>query len=152
MALQASGAFGYNWLPTTNLSIINAPTSYCIAQDDITYTVIGTDTFNSCPQQLSFKITVDEAPTFMPSIFSPNGDGINDLFKIGAKSYIQLIEFRIFNRWGQEMFSSININEGWDGKYKGQACEMDTYFYTAKVAFPKTGFTRDIKGEVILTR
>lgn len=70
----------------------------------------------------------------VPSGFSPNGDGINDI--VYVKGYgIESMTFRIFNRWGQKIFESNNKNVGWDGRYKSVIQEMDVYGYTLSVNF-----------------
>ncbi len=76
-----------------------------------------------------FSITVSESMLELPNAFSPNGDGINDRFVVKHQS---LVSFRayIFNRWGQEIYSwSLeNIDEGWDGTYKGRTVSNGVYF------------------------
>jgi gliding motility-associated-like protein len=59
-------------------------------------------------------------------------------------------EFRVMNRWGQEVFSASD-NRGWNGKYKGKDQDIATYYYLIKVAFPD-GPTKTYKGDVILVR
>jgi len=57
----------------------------------------------------------------MPSAFSPNGDGINEVFKIKYPFPVQQFSMTIYNRFGEKVFETTNIGEGWDGKWKGQA-------------------------------
>ena len=65
---------------------------------------------------------------YIPSAFTPNGDGINDTF--GAKGEgIQNYHLYVYNRWGQVIFESTNPNQQWDGKYAGQPAEQGTYVY-----------------------
>ncbi|MEI6574644.1 MAG: PKD-like domain-containing protein [Bacteroidota bacterium] len=75
--------------------------------------------------------TVVETGTvvWVPNAFSPDGDGINEVFL--AFEYGPLVEFHlyIFSRWGELIFQSDNIKDGWDGTYKGQICPMNTYAY-----------------------
>lgn len=63
---------------------------------------------------------------FIPEAFSPNGDGKNDLFKVYG-TYIPNFEILIFNRWGEQIYSSTDINHGWDGKYMGNLVQEDVY-------------------------
>ncbi|KXK42897.1 MAG: PKD domain-containing protein [Bacteroidetes bacterium OLB11] len=65
---------------------------------------------------------------FIPNAFSPNGDGQNDVFRIKAKN-IDFLYLYIYNRFGQLLFQSDDINTGWNGDYKGIPCEIGTYFY-----------------------
>ncbi len=67
---------------------------------------------------------------FMPDAFTPNGDSRNDKFKIIERGGgVILGEFRIYNRWGQEIFSTRDITQGWNGEYKGVLQSNDTYHY-----------------------
>jgi len=70
----------------------------------------------------------------VPTGFSPNGDGINDV--VYVKGYgIQTMTFRIFNRWGEKIFESTDKARGWDGRYKNVMQEMEVYGYTLSVTF-----------------
>lgn len=70
-------------------------------------------------------------PFSIPNVFTPNGDGINDLFFITASG---LTEFNliIVNRWGELMFETDDPNEGWDGTFNGNKCSEGVYFYSMK--------------------
>jgi gliding motility-associated-like protein len=73
-----------------------------------------------------------EKEIFVPKGFSPNGDGNNDkIFPrlVGVRS---LTYFKIFNRWGQLVFMTSNLNEGWDGTYKGIKQSMESYVWVAE--------------------
>lgn len=65
----------------------------------------------------------------MPNIFTPNGDGSNDLFYPINYQYLKHAELLIFNRWGQLVFNGIDGNLSWDGNFNGQQCSDGTYFY-----------------------
>ncbi|MBL7765805.1 MAG: PKD domain-containing protein [Chitinophagaceae bacterium] len=70
----------------------------------------------------------------VPSGFSPNGDGVNDV--VYVKGYgIEKMTFRIFNRWGEKIFETTDRYTGWDGRYKGVMQEMEVYGYTLSVTF-----------------
>jgi len=75
----------------------------------------------------------------VPNAFTPNGDGLNDLFipVISNPEQAKYYQFDVFNRWGQIVFSSNKPGEGWDGKYKGKLCPFGTYNW--KVSFDVTG-------------
>ncbi len=85
-----------------------------------------------CPDYYHLQLYIQpEYVVYIPNSFTPNGDGRNDLFYpegMGFKQY----KLEIFNRWGEEIFRSINYNEGWDGTYRGQdlsKCSSDVYAY-----------------------
>ena len=83
----------------------------------------------------------------MPSAFSPNGDGKNDLFRIPPEALIDLQEFSVFNRWGQIVFSTKNKAVGWDGKHHG-IMQTGLFTYTIKGSNDKGSVF--LKGTVFL--
>jgi gliding motility-associated-like protein len=98
----------------------------------------------NCEDTAEVKITVHDA--FVPSVITPNGDGKNDYFKISE--YSGKVELIIFNRWGNEEYSSGNYINDWDGRNnKGVELPNDTYFYILKF---DNG--RVLKGSVFIKR
>ena len=65
---------------------------------------------------------------FTPNSFTPNNDGINDEFEIKGEN-IKNFELWIYNRWGENIFHTIEISDNWDGKYLGNKCKIDTYLW-----------------------
>jgi gliding motility-associated-like protein len=86
----------------------------------------------------------------VPNAFSPNGDGLNDIVRVEGKGIVEL-EFRIFNRWGQEVFYTTDPKIGWDGVFKGEPQDMEVYTYFAKAKFI-TGQPALLKGNITLLR
>jgi gliding motility-associated-like protein len=74
---------------------------------------------------------VDSATMTLPNFFSPNFDGINDRYR-PKMQHADWAEWRIYNRWGQEMFYSESVSEEWNGLYNGQLISPGIYFITAK--------------------
>lgn len=70
----------------------------------------------------------------VPSGFSPNGDGNNDVFRVRGYG-IETMSLKVFNRWGEQVFETEDQNIGWDGTYKGKMQEMDSYAYLLVVKF-----------------
>jgi len=71
-----------------------------------------------------------ECKVLIPTAFSPNNDGTNDEFKpLYNNCSIENYELKLFNRWGQQVYTSTNSNESWDGKYQGDRVEMGVYIY-----------------------
>jgi gliding motility-associated-like protein len=64
-----------------------------------------------------------------PTAFSPNRDGINDLFRLSIVGEVVVKNIKVFNRWGQMVFTSIDINKHWDGTYNGQTLPVGTYYW-----------------------
>lgn len=88
-----------------------------------------------CSDRVCRTITADILPLAdVPTGFSPNGDGSNDILYVRGYS-IQTLDFKIFNRWGQLVFETQDQTKGWDGTYKGKPQEMDAFAYTLQVVF-----------------
>jgi gliding motility-associated-like protein len=68
-------------------------------------------------------------PLYIPNAFTPNGDGKNDLFRIPPYVEFDLSEMIIFNRWGEVVFSTRDIEAGWDGRFRGVHQPSDVYVY-----------------------
>ena len=88
---------------------------------------------------------------FVPNTFTPNHDGTNDVlrpFMIGIKS---LTYFRVFNRWGQQVFETHTANAGWDGKFKGVLIEIQTVVWMVEAVGADNVLYRK-KGSSILVR
>lgn len=97
-------------------------------------------------------VSISESKLEMPNAFSPNGDGINDIYK-AKDGWQSLTEFKayIFNRWGQKLFEWNNPAEGWDGKFKGKDVKQGVYFCLVK-AKGADGKEFNIKTDVNLLR
>lgn len=97
-------------------------------------------------------ITISESKLEMPNAFSPNGDGINDIYR-PKRGWQSLVEFHayIFNRWGEKLYEWSNPDEGWDGKYKGHDVAQGVYYCLVK-AKGADGKVYNIKTDVNLLR
>jgi gliding motility-associated-like protein len=150
--LNASGASAYTWLPATGLSNNNISNPVCSIDSTITYVVRGNNSFGcSDTAVVTVAVTRDGKSFFdLPGAFTPNGDGVNDCFGIGNRGPVQLIDFAVYNRWGERVWSTKNPNECWNGVYKGQQQPNDAFVYYIKAK----SFCGDIfrKGTVILIR
>ena len=152
--LNADNEVVYTWKPddgTLSNPNINDP----IASPSVTttYTVYGLDT-NGCIDSANVTIHVDSSFTEdMPSGFTPNNDGLNDLFRLpqSGDKYAKLVEFRVYNRWGELVFNTNNKSVGWDGTYHGVPQDMGVYFYEIIVGTPG-GEDITYKGSVTLIR
>lgn len=134
LQMNASGGITYAWTPTTGLSnpaIANPIAIFDDKTTDITYTVRVSE--GSCYTE--DKVTVHVFKTgpdiLVPSAFTPNGDGKNDVSKPVLLGVIKLSYFNIYNRWGQLLFATNQENKGWDGNYNGVAQPPGTYVYQA---------------------
>ena len=73
-----------------------------------------------------------QGDVFFPNAFTPNDDGLNDIFTYTSR-LIETVDFMIFNRWGELIFQSDQLEEGWDGSYGGQPAPQGTYLYKIEV-------------------
>jgi gliding motility-associated-like protein len=124
--LNVTGGSGYLWNEDPTLSAYDIFNPTASPQDTTTYYVTGTDA-NGC---LGFDtITVNviiEPGIHTPNAFSPNGDGFNDVFQPILLA-CTLNDFSIYNRWGEQIFVSTNINNGWNGQVNGKEAELGAY-------------------------
>jgi len=151
LTLHGDGAYLYSWSPSGKVSdpYGTAPTTRIT--EPITFYLSGIDK-NGCRNIDSVTITPDYTDKiFIPTAFTPNGDGRNDIFKAGSVSFQKLQEFRIFNRWGQQVFYTTDINDGWDGSFNGVPQNPGVYYYIIRLAYPG-GKVEVYKGDVTLIR
>ncbi len=115
------------------------------------YIVYATANDGGLSQSISNTFTIIKEPNlFYPTAFTPNGDNLNDEFKVFGQ-FISSIEMKIFNRWGEQLYGSSDINLGWDGTYKGNDMPEGTYAFVADITdFSGREFTRS--GSVVLLR
>jgi gliding motility-associated-like protein len=108
---------------------------------------------NMIVQSASIIITISASHLEMPNAFSPNGDGINDIYRAKKDKYKSIIEFHayIFNRWGQKLYEWSDITQGWDGTHHGRPVKDGTYFVLVK-ARGADGIEYNIRRDVNLIR
>lgn len=128
-------------------------------RDNTSVTVTVIDTLTECIASSTIQLLVDRRPRlFLPTAFSPNGDGVNDMFYPFAGNDVRTVsDFRIFGRFGDLVFerggefAPNNADSGWDGRVGGQLAAIGVYVYTATVSF-FDGRVETINGEVTLLR
>ena len=143
----------YSWSPANVLTCSNCATTTAMPQQSTLFTINVTDA-NGCKASDTVSVEVNNAVTevFIPNAFTPNGDGVNDQFKIfGDLAGVHFIDLAIFDKWGEKVFESNNPNFEWDGIYKGQAAPLGVYVYTATIVYDN-GKSKDYKGSVTLLR
>ncbi len=125
--LSSSEGLSYLWSPSTGLSHPESQFTEAAPEESTTYTMTLTDA-NGCKSSRDLTVTVLELlDIFLPNAFSPNGDGNNDVLIPISRGLAQLDEFSIYNRWGEMLFSTTRLEEGWDGTYLGVEQEVGTY-------------------------
>ena len=115
-----------------------------------TYLVKLTTENMYCSHIDSVTIKVSESAIYAPNVFTPNGDGINDEFRVAYKSIIEF-ECRVFNRWGSKVFQWSDPQKGWDGTINGKPANEGAYFYVIK-ALGSDGIKYNLKGDINLLR
>lgn len=122
-----------SWSPTESLSCSNCYDPIAIPSETTWYyaTIYLAE---GCSYTDSILITVEKpcAQLFVPTIFSPNGDGLND-FQCVRGTCISTLEYIIFNRWGEIVFRTTHQDNCWDGTFRGDKVQTGTYFYKLNV-------------------
>ncbi|MBQ9204270.1 MAG: gliding motility-associated C-terminal domain-containing protein [Prevotella sp.] len=117
----------------TSLTRYEQDMTYTLTEAGVTEFKLQVRLDNEVIEEASIRITISESHLEMPNAFSPNGDGINDVFK--AKSnHKSIVEFHayIFNRYGQKVYDWTDINGGWDGTQHGRPVKDGVYFVYVK--------------------
>jgi gliding motility-associated-like protein len=84
---------------------------------------------SGCSRKFTVHVRSQNCNVYMPTAFTPNGDGKNDLFGIPETVKMNLNKFSIFDRWGNKVFNTNERNSGWDGSFKGAASPPGVYVY-----------------------
>jgi gliding motility-associated-like protein len=146
-----NGPRSITWWPATGLDNPNTLYPKATITDDITYTITITSNAG-CTASDSVQIKVFKgSAVYVPTGFTPNGDGRNDLLRalyIGIK---KVYYFRVYNRWGQLVFSTTNLTAGWDGTINGVKQQTGTYVWMLK-AEDLAGKVYEMKGTSTLIR
>lgn len=152
--LQSNAATPYQilaWKPSVLFSNPIAVSQNLVADTSITVMAIARS-FTGCIDTATITIMVDPAGNdiFIPSAFTPNGDGKNDVFKVLGGN-IREFDMKIFNRWGQMIFSSNHRTKGWDGSFAGKEQPGGAYVYAISAVL-KNGTVVNKKGTIMLIR
>ncbi len=148
--LTATGDTTYKWSPSVGLNCSTCKTVTVSPTITTTYTVTGTD-IHGCTIETTITILVDEYcfDFALPNVFTPNGDGINDYFKIlplppGEVLYLDTYTITIYDRWGKEMFTSTNPNNYWNGNTEsGNKVPDGVYYYIINATCQNTTYKKD---------
>jgi gliding motility-associated-like protein len=151
LTLHGSGGDIYAWSPPDGLSNTAIADPVVRYDQDITYILRVSDA-QGCVGYDSISIKYYTGPDiYVPNAFTPNGDGRNDVFRFIPVGITEYSFFRIYNRWGQEIYSSTDFHQGWDGTYKGMPAPIDTYIWILE-GKDFTGKTILKKGTVTLVK
>ena len=121
-----------------------------------TYIAVVT-TLAGCVDQIEIRVRVNkERDVYSPNVFSPNGDGNNDVFFLTGTEFVMVNEFNIYDRWGNLVYSTTSkrlgeANEGWRGNYNSSPVNPGVYVWYAEVEW-LDGFVKNIAGDVTVVR
>ncbi len=129
LLLTAIGAGSFLWTPSNFVVCDTCQITSVFPNETTTFTVVLTDTFGCVnSDQITIYVTSE---IWIPNAFTPDGDGINDLFML--KTFrIEELELYIFDRWGELLFQTTDKTQGWDGTYKGNPVKTEAYVWKIK--------------------
>lgn len=155
LPLTATGGTRYEWFPPTGLSATNIanPTAFYFESYDLIRYQLTAYNAAGCADSafINIKVFSTKPTVFVPTAFTPNGDGKNDLLRPIAVGIKQIDRFTIYNRWGLQVFSTTINGQGWDGRINGQLQQTGSYIWMVK-AVDFTGKEIMLKGSAALIR
>jgi gliding motility-associated-like protein len=146
--VSRTGNYTYTWTPSAG---IEDPTALAVTANPMettTYTITVNEANSPCFATDTVRVIVSNL-YIVPTLFSPNGDGLNDYFEVMRRLDVELLEFEIYNRWGNKVFSE--LTQPWDGKLDGKEQPIGTYVYRAVLRLPD-GSEKAISGDITLIR
>jgi gliding motility-associated-like protein len=152
--LNTTGGNTYTWLNTAGLSCSTCANPIATPTSTTTYCVEGTS-LQGCIDTVCVAINVklDCGELYIPTGFSPNNDGKNDVFKINVKNEcITEFNLKIYDRLGELIFESNTINSSWDGTYKGNLLNDGVFVYQLSISFSNSSKPLLKKGNITLIK
>ena len=139
------------WQPTSG-SILSNKTLLLYPLQNTAYSITA-ERLANCPMVRNTTVTVKLCPeiVFIPNSFTPNNDGLNDLFKATATKPLQSFRLTVFNRYGQKIFETGNPARGWDGNFKNSKQPSGGYVYQCSYRF-SSGYQKNERGYFLLIR
>jgi gliding motility-associated-like protein len=145
------------WTPGTWLSCFNCAAPVSTPKQTIEYKLqVANEGGCVTEEAITLFVVCNGENIFVPNTFSPNGDGNNDVFFPRGKGISYIQRFRVYNRWGEEVFKEMafytnDASKGWNGVYKGVPQKEDVYVYVIEVVC-ENGQALTFKGDVTLIR
>ena len=146
--------YTYSWKPATGLNNPNIANPIATPTSSMTYVVTIKDQFGcTLTDTVRIKVdevTCDESEIFVPNAFTPNGDNVDDVLYVRC-NVLKSIYFVVYDRWGEKVFETTKLNEGWDGTFRGRKCDPAVYdYYMKAVCINDKTFIK--KGNITLIR
>ncbi len=149
--LRASGGVSYVWSPAGPLDNPYIANPKATLTGDALFTVEVKDAVGCVGYDTLIIKTFADITFYVPNAFSPNGDGLNDIFRPIASGIPVLEWFRVANRYGEMVFETNQFNKGWDGTYKGKPQPIGNYVWWLR-GKTSSGRVIEMKGNVVLIR
>ncbi|MCB0618665.1 MAG: gliding motility-associated C-terminal domain-containing protein, partial [Saprospiraceae bacterium] len=144
------------WSPASLINCDTCQSNFVTPGITTTFSVWVED--EGCFDEAELRVQVKKTrPVYIPNVFSPNGDGENDVFFIQAgPSVVEIKSFLVFNRWGESVFEINNVppnseSFGWNGTFRGEILNPGAFAYFAEIEFID-GIVEIYKGDVVLLR
>lgn len=133
LSTNLDGNLMYQWAPPETLDDPTSDMPTATPVDENTVYMVTVTNENGCTATGEVEVTAripqcNEDDVFVPNMFTPNGDGLNDIFKIES-IFVEEMSMVIFNRWGQKVFETTALGAGWDGTFDGSDLDPDVYAY-----------------------
>lgn len=142
----------FSWTPQTAISCFDCPEPFFNPEESIRYNLTVEDSMQCFRYNYYVDIVVIEKYTLdVPMAFTPQGKPENSKVFVRGYGIKNLLQFRIYNRWGQELFYTDDINEGWNGYFAGQLQNVDNYSYYVEAEM-YDGSIVTKKGNIMLIR
>lgn len=153
----STGADFYTWsfgFENETSTLENPEFTYPQSPNNYQVKLYATNIFG-CIDSVTRQVVISSGVTYyVPNSFTPNGDGINDQFIpiLTEGLDLNVYEFKIYNRWGEVVFSTTDALQGWDGKFDGSNVEYGTYVWTLRVAHSDSAIAEEIQGHINLIK
>lgn len=149
--------YSFDWNPREGLTCYSCPDPSVIeVNSNKKYKVQITDEDTGCKEEREVEIRfINECTNsvfYIPNIFSPNGDGNNDRFQVFTQHEEEFRRIHVFDRWGDKVYYSEDINDGWDGRFKGKFALPGVYVYRVDAYCELTGKEFYFTGDITLFR
>ena len=147
----------YSWTPTASLSCNTCAMPTASPTENTVYYITVSNVFGcKANDSVNIKIRCENNQVFLPNTFTPNGDGVNDVFAVRGVGISNILSFRIYNKWGTLVFERTNFSandysNGWDGTFNSTPLGNDIYIYTVD-ATCITGDLIQVKGDIALIK
>ena len=144
------GFYEIIWNPSEALSCHDCPNPTVLSNDGITNFELSVLDNKDCIWEFPIKVEYI-CNSYVPNAFSPNDDGLNDVFQLYSSGCpLEGFQLYVFDRWGAKVFYSENLEEGWDGTYKGKKANIGVYVY--QVIYSAYGKKELLEGDLVLMR